>query len=288
MKKREKNTELYIVPEKAKDKLRAAQKIRQTVYLYGVTCYGKTKLIRHYLKNMEYYYLDAAKDPEEKFQISVGEHKIVVIDNLQFAEPQKVREAIAGLADRKDFWLILSARCPLPEWMVSSFVRNGPFMMIEEKDLAMTEKDIRKFFQEYGVYTDDESIRQITLPELCVTANAPSMINGGKDFCEWTRHDKEIADGMGKILPAVLGKYGPGLIELGLAESYFEKGADLYEVIRLASRGQIQAESHGKVEQEFVAAGIIARVHVMSGHIEDANFMIERFEEQARKAKGGS
>ena len=66
--------------------------------------------------------------------------------------------------------------------------------------------------------------RQITIPELCVTANAPSMINGGKDFSEWTRHDNEIMATTGKVLSAVLGKYGPGLIELGLAESYFEKG----------------------------------------------------------------
>lgn len=562
MEKSVKNTEIYIMPEKARDKLQAAQKIRQTVYIFGVTSYGKTALIQHYLKNSDYYYLDASSDPEEKFQIAIGEHKIVVVDNLQFAEPQEVREAIAGLTARKDFWLILSARCPLPEWMVTSFVRNGPFMVIEEKDLAMTEKNIRKFFQEYGIYTDDESIRQIqkvslghplymkvaamqmelqekrdgdtashfteevyekteriawsyveqevyerwdsellefimqmcvvdsftvqmaeqltglqnagalirkvemtgnfmrkknevytfvpqflssmrtkmekdyskeklkrlyynagriyvkenqvmkalemfersgdkeqirdllvenvrlnpgagylyelrkyylslseeyiagsmelmagmsmlqslllnvetseywydalknlekestgrkkkevhswvtfldlslphrgsdgmlsmlkkawtmltdrqiVLPELCVTANAPSMINGGKDFSEWTKHDKEIATGMGKILSSVLGKYGPGLIELGLAESYFEKGADLYEVIRLASKGQIQAESHGKLEQEFVAAGMIARVHVMSGHVEDARFMVERFEEQARKGKG--
>lgn len=34
MKKKEQRREPYIVPEKAKDKLNAAQKIRQTVYIY--------------------------------------------------------------------------------------------------------------------------------------------------------------------------------------------------------------------------------------------------------------
>lgn len=562
MKKKEQRREPYIVPEKAKDKLNAAQKIRQTVYIYGASGYGKTELVQNCLKEGDYEYLDASVDTVEEFQLSTREYRTVVIDNLQFAEPQDVREAILQLIDRRELWLILIARCPLPKWLVPPFVRTGSFTMIEEKDLSLSEKNIVQFFHEYDISMDEESIRQvckislghplflkvlamqiqqqnketgettsrfteeiyektqklfwsyaeqevyekwdsellefimqmcimdsftvpmaeqltgmqnvenlinraqmtgnfmsekngvytffpellfsmrnrikkeytkekinrlyynagriyvkdnqvlkalemfelsgdkeqirdllienvrvnpgagflyelrkyylslsesyiensmelmsgmsmlqsllfnipkseywydalkklekesqgrkkkevqswimfldlslphrgsegmisgikkagmllanrqITLPELCVTANAPSMINGGKDFSEWTRHDNEIAATIGKVLSTVLGKYGPGLIELGLAESYFEKGADLYEVIRLASKGQIKAVSHGKLEQEFVAAGMIARVHVISGHIEDARFMVEQFEAHAKQGKG--
>lgn len=35
--------------------------------------------------------------------------------------------------------------------------------------------------------------RQATLGELSVTSNQPSMMNGGKDFCEWSKKDRELA-----------------------------------------------------------------------------------------------
>lgn len=36
--------------------------------------------------------------------------------------------------------------------------------------------------------------RKVDLPEFSVTSNLPSMMNGGKDFCEWSRRDKELAN----------------------------------------------------------------------------------------------
>lgn len=33
--------------------------------------------------------------------------------------------------------------------------------------------------------------RKVHIPELSVTSNLPSMMNGGKDFCEWSRKDRE-------------------------------------------------------------------------------------------------
>ncbi|MGN0167607.1 MAG: LuxR C-terminal-related transcriptional regulator [Acetatifactor sp.] len=124
--------------------------------------------------------------------------------------------------------------------------------------------------------------REITLPELSVTSNAPSMMNGGKDFCEWSRRDKELAASVGKMVSFVLGKYGAGLVELALAESFFEKGEDNYEVIRLVSKGQIQAENRGKLEQCFVAAGLLCNVHILSGHTEDAKILLSEFMEKAK------
>ena len=69
------------------------------------------------------------------------------------------------------------------------------------------------------------------LPEFSVTSNLPSIMNGGKDFCEWSKVDKELAVSIGKIVEFVLGKYGKGLVSIALAESYFEKGMDSYEEI---------------------------------------------------------
>lgn len=84
--------------------------------------------------------------------------------------------------------------------------------------------------------------RKTPLPEFSVTSNLPSLMNGGKDFCEWSRHDKQLAMSIGKVTSLVLGKYGKGLVNLALAESYFEKGRDDSEVSALAGRGRMQAE----------------------------------------------
>lgn len=101
-----------------------------------------------------------------------------------------------------------------------------------------------------GVLLTDRKVR---IPELSVTSNLPSMMNGGKDFCEWSRRDKELAGSIGKVVEFVLGKYGKGLVPLALAESFQEKGQDDYEVMALIQKGRMQADSGGKIEQVFVA-----------------------------------
>ncbi|MDD6194639.1 MAG: LuxR C-terminal-related transcriptional regulator [Lachnospiraceae bacterium] len=124
---------------------------------------------------------------------------------------------------------------------------------------------------------------KMVLPEFSVTSNQPSMMNGGKDFCEWSRRDRELAKSLGKLLPLVLGKYGKGVINLALAESLFEKGEDSYEVLSLASNGRMQAESGGKVEQVFVAVGILTQLAIFNNHIDDAREMLEGFRRVAEQ-----
>lgn len=125
--------------------------------------------------------------------------------------------------------------------------------------------------------------RKIVLPEFSVTSNLPSQMNGGKDFCQWSKHDKELAASMGRIVELVLGKYGKAVVNLGLAESFFEKGRDNYEVISLTERGRIQAEAAGRPEQSFVAVNILAQLSLLAGHAEDAMEMLESFESKAKE-----
>ena len=123
--------------------------------------------------------------------------------------------------------------------------------------------------------------REISLPEFSITSNAPTMMNGGKDFCEWSRRDKELANTLGKIIPLALGKVGEGLVELALAESSFEKGLDDYEVMRLIAKGQMKADAAGRLEQSYVGAGLMARLHLYNGHPEDARELLVSFRERA-------
>ncbi|MDD4369619.1 MAG: LuxR C-terminal-related transcriptional regulator [Anaerostipes sp.] len=122
---------------------------------------------------------------------------------------------------------------------------------------------------------------KVVLPEFSVTSNLPSMINGGKDFCEWSKKDRELANTIGPVVEFVLGKYGKGLISLALAESFFEKGGDRYEVANLANRGKMKAENGGKTEQIFVAIGILSWLHIIDGHPEEALELLEHLKERA-------
>ncbi|MBQ7840694.1 MAG: LuxR family transcriptional regulator [Lachnospiraceae bacterium] len=127
---------------------------------------------------------------------------------------------------------------------------------------------------------------QIKLPEFSVTSNLPSTMNGGKDFCEWSRRDRELAVTIGKVLTTVLGKYGNGLVDLALAESFFEKGEDLYEIITHVNRGRMEAESGGKAEMIFVAVGMLARVYLIQGKIGEAAEQVSHFRQKLLREGG--
>lgn len=127
--------------------------------------------------------------------------------------------------------------------------------------------------------------RTITLPEFSVTSNMPSQMNGGKDFCEWSKKDKELAASIGKIIEFTMGKYGKGLVNLALAESYLEKGKDSYEIANLTNKGMMQAQGGGKIEQSFVAIGILAWLHILNDNVEDAEELLLNFRKVVQKEK---
>lgn len=123
--------------------------------------------------------------------------------------------------------------------------------------------------------------KQVSLQEFSVTSNQASQMNGGKDFCEWSKRDRELARTIGKAVELVLGKYGKGLVNLALAESFLEKGGDNYEVAALANKGRMQAESVGRIEQCFVADGILAWLHILTGKAAEAEELLTRFYRKA-------
>lgn len=131
-----------------------------------------------------------------------------------------------------------------------------------------------------GVLITDRKVR---IPELSVTSNLPSMMNGGKDFCEWSRRDRELAGSIGKIVEFVLGKYGKGLVPLALAESFLEKGQDDYEVMALIQKGRMQADSGGKIEQVFVANGLLCWMYLIRQDLEEAIHVMQTFRERCEK-----
>lgn len=81
----------------------------------------------------------------------------------------------------------------------------------------------------------------------------------------------------------VLGPYSKGLVSIGLAESLFEKGGNIYKVLELANRGLMEAMNGGKFELEFVGAALVARVYLVTGHPGDSVKTLEEIETRAQQ-----
>lgn len=124
---------------------------------------------------------------------------------------------------------------------------------------------------------------RLVMPEFSVTGGQPSLINGSKDFCDWTRDDQTMAFQLEKHVGEVLGPYSKGLVSIGLAESLFEKGGNIYKVLELANRGLMETMNGGKFELEFVGAALVARVYLVTGHPGDSVKTLEELETRAQQ-----
>jgi len=121
---------------------------------------------------------------------------------------------------------------------------------------------------------------RIKIQEFSVTSNLPSTMNGGRDFCSWTKNDKELALSIGKIVERLLGRYGKGIVSVALGESRYEKGADAYDVLTYLSRAQIEAENGGKLEIAFAAVGIQVRLNICNSNTQTALDILNSFEKK--------
>jgi LuxR family maltose regulon positive regulatory protein len=125
---------------------------------------------------------------------------------------------------------------------------------------------------------------KMTIPEVSLTSNLPSIMNGGKDFCEWSKSDRELARVMKKPVELILGKWGVGLVNIALAESLFEKGEkDIYEIMTLLNSGYTKADTGGKIEMCFAATAILCRIHICRNQLNVARMQLMEFSQKAKR-----
>ena len=112
--------------------------------------------------------------------------------------------------------------------------------------------------------------KEITLPPFSVTSTLPSIMNGGKDFSDWSKKDDMLYQVLRIPVEAVLGKDGVGLADCAIAESKFEKGEDItHRMLSLVQRaGEIQR--NGTPDIEFAVTGLLIRSQMASGRSDDA------------------
>lgn len=127
--------------------------------------------------------------------------------------------------------------------------------------------------------------KEITLSPFSVTSTLPSIMNGGKDFSDWSKKDDMLYQVLRIPVEAVLGKDGVGLADCAIAESKFEKGEDItHRMLSLVQRaGEIQR--NGTPDIEFAVTGLLIRSQMASGRSDDAVRTMEQL--RTRFAENG-
>ena len=128
--------------------------------------------------------------------------------------------------------------------------------------------------------------REIELPPISATSMMPSLMNGGKDFSDWSGKDDLLYKTLRKPVEAILGRDGVGMADCALAESKFEKGEDISKrILALVSRlGDVQRS--GTPDMEFAIVGLLARKQLDDGQTDETRRTLtalrRRFEEQGQ------
>ncbi|MCI2057369.1 MAG: LuxR C-terminal-related transcriptional regulator [Oscillibacter sp.] len=127
----------------------------------------------------------------------------------------------------------------------------------------------------FRVLTDKE----IKIPAFSVTSTLPSVMNGGKDFCEWSKRDDLLYATMRRPVEAVLGRDGVGLADCAICESKFEKGEDVSQrLLSLLSR-QAEIRRKGTPDIEFAVTGLLVRAQMAQGKAASALETLENLRE---------
>ena len=90
-------------------------------------------------------------------------------------------------------------------------------------------------------------------------------MNGGKDFCSWSKHDELLYKTIRKPMEAILGKDGIGFADCALCESKFEKGEDNLPWLMTLVAQLPEIERHGTPDMTFAIIGLMARAQTKQG-----------------------
>ena len=117
--------------------------------------------------------------------------------------------------------------------------------------------------------------KEITLPPFSVTSALPSIMNGGKDFSEWSKRDDLLYHTLRAPVEAILGRDGVGLADCAIAESKFEKGEDISARMLALIPRMNDIRRSGTPDIELAATGLLARSQLASGRADDAQRTLE-------------
>ena len=116
--------------------------------------------------------------------------------------------------------------------------------------------------------------KEVALPSFSVTSALPSIMNGGKDFSEWSKKDDLLYKTLRLPVEAVLGRDSVCLADCAIAESKFEKGEDVTGRMLSLLPQMNEIRNHGTSDMEFAVSGLLARSQLANGQPTDARRII--------------
>lgn len=117
--------------------------------------------------------------------------------------------------------------------------------------------------------------KEVVLPPFSVTSALPSIMNGGKDFSEWSKRDDMLYHTLRIPAEAILGRDGVGLADCAIAESKFEKGEDISVRMLALIQRMNDIRRSGTPDIELAATGLLARSQLAAGQADDARHTVQ-------------
>lgn len=128
----------------------------------------------------------------------------------------------------------------------------------------------------------------IKIREFSATGNMPGIMNGGKDFSDWSAHDRLLYKTIKAPVELILGKRSEGLADIGLAESLYEKSTteNFAEIINYLNLGLSKAKANENLHLQFAGTGVLARLYAAQAQMSTALSIIDRlYSSTMRKEK---
>ncbi len=246
-------------------------------------------------KALKYY--KAAGDERKMAEILIqnaqnhpGNGQFYKLREYYFALPREVTEkspdllcalsmlwSVTGNGEKSEEYYDLLSR--LSEKAENKFVRKKALGKLRYLNIALPHRGISDIAELLKSYAGLLASEKTELHEISVTGNMPSVLNGGKDFCQWTKDDRFLYETLKEPAGAVLGSGYGGFAEIALGESLFEKNTDgnFTEALTYLNMGYYEAQACGNIQLEFASLALMARIYACSGKVRQSIDIIEKF-----------
>ena len=116
------------------------------------------------------------------------------------------------------------------------------------------------------------------MQEIAITGNMPSLMHGGKDFCEWSKSALPLRNMLKGFVEFIFITDGIGLADTGVGEAFYEQGKLDAALVEL-TKGTTDSRNRGSVEMLFAGTAVLARLLIAKGEYEAAVCMMDGMKE---------
>lgn len=147
-------------------------------------------------------------------------------------------------------------------------------------DISLPGRDMSEMADTIKRAYDGLMNKQITLMPFTVTSTLPSVLNGAKDLSDWTKNTEEMYESLKQPLEVVFGRDGVCLAECGYAESKFEKGENVSDLMLSLISRLNEIHHKGTPDIEFAVVAILVRNQLAGGKTDDARHTLNQLRER--------